>query len=98
MDGLVSFLLARISDEERELKRRTKSPDIDADAERGLADCTAKREIIGISQRMIVLRDLPNERSVREGAEEVLRRMASVYADHVGYRAEWRPKAGRVLT
>ena len=59
----------------------------------------AKRDIISNhDQRMMILRDLPLERQVRDGAEEVLRRLASVYDDHATYRQEWRPKPGRVLT
>jgi hypothetical protein len=96
-DGLVRFLLARISDEERDLRRHghgvTAVP-----TERALAECAAKRDIIGIMQRMLILRDLPLERQVRDGAAEVLRRLAAVYEDHSGYRSEWRPKPGRVLT
>jgi hypothetical protein len=98
MDGLVRFLLDRISDDERRWRRRAKAGEDDAEqAERWLAECAAKREIIGIMQRMIILRDQPMERQVRDGAEEVLRRFAAVYEDHAGYRSQWRPKPGRVL-
>ena len=98
MDGLVRFLLARISDDEQALRRRGLAAGGDREVERALADCAAKRDVVGIMQRMLILRDLPLERPVRDGAEEVLRRLASVYEDHVGYRAEWRPRPGRVLT
>lgn len=94
MDGLVRFLLDRISDDERALRRSSAN----GSAARALAECSAKRDIIGIMQRMMILRDLPLERQVRDGAEEVLRRLASVYDDHMAYRQEWRPKPGRVLT
>lgn len=95
-DGLVRFLLTRIADDERQLRRLTGEGPLSAS--RALAECSAKRDIIGIMQRMLVLRDLPLERQVRDGAGEVLRRMAAVYEDHAGYRSEWRPKPGRVLT
>jgi hypothetical protein len=98
-DGLVRFLLARISDEERELRRRSTNETQQVwSAERALAECSAKRDVIGIMQRMLILRDLPLERQVRDGAGEVLRRLATVYEDHPSYRSEWRPKPGRVLT
>jgi hypothetical protein len=99
MDGLVRFLLARISDEERELRRRSTGETQQVwTVERALAECSAKRDVIGIMQRMLILRDLPLERQVRDGAGEVLRRLAAVYEDHASYRNEWRPKPGRVLT
>ena len=99
MDGLVRFLLARISDDERELRQMSKNGEVMyPPVERLLADCAAKREVIGIVQRMLVLRDLPMERPVRDGAGEVLKRMAAVYVDHMSYRTEWRPAAGGVLT
>jgi hypothetical protein len=99
MDGLIRFLLARLSDDERELRARAKAggtafPTV----ERAVADCAAKREIIGIVQRMMILRDLPMERPVRDGASEVLKRMAAVYHDHTEYRPDWRPASGGVLT
>ena len=98
MDGLVRFLLDRISDDERRWRRRAKANEDDAaEAMHWLADCAAKREIIGIMQRMIILRDQPMERQVRDAAEEVLRRLAALYEDHVAYRSQWRPRSGRVL-
>jgi Family of unknown function (DUF6221) len=98
MDGLVRFLLDRISEDERVWRRRAKTAHNGGEAVRWLAECATKREIVGIMQRMIILRDQPMERQVRDGAEEVLRRLAAVYQDHAGYRAQWRPKSGRVLT
>jgi hypothetical protein len=99
-DGLVRFLLARVADDERSLRRLsgTAADDGALSVGRAIAECAAKRDIIGIMQRMLILRDLPLERQVRDGATEVLRRMAAVYESHIGYRSEWRPKPGRVLT
>jgi hypothetical protein len=98
-DGLVRFLLARINDDEQELHRRVKAGVGGYPSnERVLAECSAKRDVIGIMQRILILRDLPMERPVRDGAREVLRRLAAVYEDHDSYRSEWRPKPGRVLT
>ena len=100
---LVRFLLARLDDDEREIKKLQQAngsangsgasfPSVD----RLSVDSAAKREIVGVLQRLLVLRDLPSERPVREGAAEVLRRLAMPYEDHAGYRPEWRPKRSGV--
>lgn len=98
-NDLVRFILARLDDDEREIKKLQKAgvngssfPSVN----RLSADSAAKREIVGVLQRLLVLRDLPSERPVREGAAEVLRRMALPYDDHRGYRSEWRPKRSGV--
>lgn len=98
-NDLVRFILARLDDDDREIKKLLKAgangssfPPVD----RLSADSAAKREIIGVMQRLIALRDLPSERPVREGAAEVLRRMALPYEKHAGYRPEWRPKRSGV--
>jgi hypothetical protein len=98
-DGLVRFLLARISDDERQHRRQPPGDahDVQSPA-RALAECAVKRETVGIMQRILVLRDLPQERQVRDAAAEVLRRMAVIYEDHNTYRAEWRPKSRLTLT
>jgi len=112
---LVRFLLARLDEDEREIKKLQKSgataPANGATKSSGngstgtltypsmhrlSADSAAKREIVGVLQRLLVLRDLPSERPVREGATEVLRRLAMPYDDHSGYRSEWRPKRSGV--
>jgi hypothetical protein len=112
---LVRFLLARLDDDEREIKKLQKAgvgASVSAPANgssngsanrpsfpsvhRLSADSAAKREIVGVLQRLLVLRDLPSERPVREGAAEVLRRLAMPYEDHAGYRTEWRPKRSGV--
>jgi hypothetical protein len=103
---LVRFLLARLDDDDREIKKLQKAANGSADGpataatfpsiDRLTADSAAKREIVGVLQRLLVLRDLPSERPVREGAMEVLRRLAMPYEDHKGYRAEWRPKRAGV--
>jgi hypothetical protein len=112
---LVRFLLARLDEDEREIKKLQKAAigtSVSASANgrtngstngssfpsvhRLSADSAAKREIVGVLQRLLVLRDLPSERPVREGAAEVLRRLAMPYEDHAGYRTEWRPKRSGV--
>ena len=91
---LVRFLLARLDDDEREIKKLQKRAAGNGAANgssfpsvgRLSADSAAKREIVGVLQRLLVLRDLPSERPVREGAAEALRRLAAPYEDHAGYR------------
>jgi hypothetical protein len=96
---LVRFLLARLDEDEREIKKMQKAG-LDGSSfpsvNRLSADSASKREIVGVLQRLLVLRDLPSERPVREGVTEVLRRLALPYGDHTGYRTEWRPKRSGV--
>lgn len=98
-NDLVRFILARLDDDEREIKKMLKAglngssfPSV----HRLSRESAAKREIVGVLQRLIALRDLPAERPVREGATEVLRRMALPYEEHAAYRDEWRPKRSGV--
>jgi hypothetical protein len=117
-NDLVRFLLARLDDDEREIKKMQKATNGSVNGptngaangarhgsvngapfpslNRLSVDSAAKREIVGVLQRLLVLRDLPAERPVRDGALEVLRRLAMPYEDHAGYRAEWRPKRSGV--
>lgn len=98
-NDLVRFILARLDDDDRAIKKLQKAgvngssfPSVD----RLSVESAARREIVGVLQRLLVLRDLPSERPVREGATEVLRRMALPYDAHAGYREEWRPKRSGV--
>jgi hypothetical protein len=98
---LVSFVLARIDDDEAEiarLQRKARSATNGAPAaadhsvlslRRIRLDCRAKRKVIGAAQQLIVFRDLPNEHQVREEAWRTLRALAATYADHSGYRSDW---------
>lgn len=100
---LVQFLLARVEDDERELKRAAKLAKAAVDTAsptphlpglpnpgRWREECAAKRRIIGLAQQMLVLRDQPAEEAVRRAAEQVLRELAAPYTDHVAYQQEWR--------
>jgi hypothetical protein len=104
LDGLVRFLLARISEDEAAIRSRIRAGEARSRTggwlpeDRAMAECAAKRDIIGLMQRMLVLRDLPHERSVRAGAAAVLRRMAVLYDEHPAYRDGWRPAPGMVLS
>ncbi len=101
---LVQFLLARVDEDESEIKRaaRQSKSSIEPQAPqtrpgivlqnpaRWREECAAKRRIIGIAQQMLVLRDQPAEEVVRRAAEQVLRELAAPYAHHYGYQPEWR--------
>lgn len=98
---LARFVLARIDDDAAELRRLNRAlarnvgaADPVADGVRTLdrlsAECAAKRQIVGLMQQLLVLRDQPQERPVRDAAASVLRWLASPYAEHPSFRNEWR--------
>jgi hypothetical protein len=94
---LVRFLLARVDDDESELKRLARRGDESAGTGdvrsigRLLADAAAKRRLIGSLQQLLVLRDQPFEKAIRDQAAQMLRVLAMPYEGHAGYRSEWRP-------
>jgi hypothetical protein len=94
---LVRFLLARVDDDDTELKRLARrSPDAEGDSgvrslARLQADVAVKRRLIGALQQLLVLRDQPFEKAIRDQATQMLRTLAVPYERHAGYRAEWRP-------
>lgn len=93
---LVRFLLARVDDDDSELKRLARRrAESDEDGVRSLArlqaDLLAKRKLIGALQHLLVLRDQPFEKAIRDQATQMLRMMALPYDWHGAYRAEWRP-------
>lgn len=95
---LVRFLLARLDEDEATLKRRNRhvasAPDRPADGvdspNRLYAEALAKRRVIGTVQQLLVLRDQPAEKPVRDAAAQILRSLAAPYEGHVGFRNEWR--------
>ena len=87
---LVRFLLARLDEDDAALKaRRRAGNDSTATMERLRADLQAKRQIIGAAQQLLLLRDQPSEKPVRDGASLILRYLAFPYADHPSFRGEW---------
>jgi hypothetical protein len=92
---LVRFLLARLDDDTAALKRRARSAAPDGFRSVGWlqADVAAKRKAIGTLQQLLVLRDQPFEKAVRDSAIQMLRLMALPYEHHSAYRSEWRPSA-----
>lgn len=99
---LVRFLLARVDDDDTALRKLARVPDNPAatvpgyaSLERLQAECLAKRRIIGTAQQLLALRDQPSEKPVREAATQVLRSLASAYADHSAFRDEWRTSSRR---
>jgi hypothetical protein len=96
---LIRFLLARVDDDDAALKRlarqqsrapHTTTPTGVQSVERQRAECVAKRRVIGSAQQLLVLRDQPSERPIREAAVQILRALAAPYADHASFRPEWR--------
>jgi hypothetical protein len=92
---LVRFLLARIDDEEQALRKlvrrthQTGNTNRDVSFGRARSEVIAKRQVLGQIQHLLVLRDLPSEKSVRDLATNVLQSMAEPYAGHVQYRSAW---------
>ena len=58
--------------------------------ERLRAENAAKREVIASAQLLLVLRDQPAEKPVRDSAAHILRAMANAYSDHPSFRSTWR--------
>ncbi len=98
MDELATFILARISEDERVAmtmhtrlrQARVLDPDVEEyfvvwHPKRVLAECESKRLIVELQRSD--LRDDPEDWE----ADEVLRLLALPYADHPHYRPEWRP-------
>jgi Family of unknown function (DUF6221) len=91
---LIRFLLARVDEDDAALKKRARA--LPADDTAGLgslarlrAESAARRRVIGTVQQLLVLRDQPSEKPVRDGATQILRDLAGPYTDHVGFRSEW---------
>ncbi len=97
---LVRFLLDRVDEDEDELRQLTRDevrgPGRDAARPGGLrsvdrlrVELIAKRHVIGDLQQLLVLRDQPSEKVVRDAATRALRALAAPYADHRQYRTDW---------
>lgn len=96
---IVEFLLARIAEDEQDIATAR----LDDEPEwwmpeqwtrsRALAECVAKRQIVALHNDMLK-QELGNGDASAFGAGlmhlDVLRSLASVYADHPDYREEWR--------
>jgi Family of unknown function (DUF6221) len=92
---LVRFLLARFDEDDERLKRLSRLPADDlsegfTSLARLRAEALSRRRIVGSIQQLLVLRDQPCEKPVRDGAVQVLRSLASPYAKHPGFRSEWK--------
>jgi hypothetical protein len=90
---LVRFLLARLDEDEAGLKAQRRSAGDGAGPGDGIdrlrTEASAKRQIIGTAQHLLLLRDQPCEKAVRDGASLILRFLAAPYADHPSFRSEW---------
>ena len=90
---LVRFLLARFDEDDENLKRHARGgsgPEGPVSIERLRSEALARRRIVGFVQQLLVLRDQPCEKPVRDGAAQVLRSLAAPYAQHAGFRSEWK--------
>ena len=91
---LVRFLLARFDEDDDQLKRfaRAGSPPCGEviSLDRLRAEALARRRIVGSVQQLLVLRDQPSEKPVRDGAAQVLRSLAAPYSHHQAFRTEWK--------
>lgn len=91
---VVRFVLARIDDEEAVIRRSARAMRGQDDPrmtvlEQQRAQCLARRQVTGAVQQLLVLRDLPNEKPVRDHATQILLSLASPYSGHKAYRDEW---------
>ena len=92
---LVRFLLARVEEDERSLRvlvRRThRAGDHDHELSftRTRSELIAKRQVLGHIQHLLVLRDLPREKPVRDLAVGMLQSLAAPYTPHVQFRRLW---------
>lgn len=99
-NDIVRFVLDRLDDDEDELQRlsRVESRSMTSASrpgglravERLRAEIIAKRHVIGDLQQLMVLRDQPAEKTVRDAATQALRALAAPYAEHWAYKADWR--------
>jgi hypothetical protein len=92
---LEEFLLARIAEDERHA-RAVKLPLFGATHPvtiRALAECEAKRRIVDAYQHAVEYEaQFPNPDAAEAYIyEHVLQFLALPYADHPGFRQEWRP-------
>ena len=96
---LIRFLIARVEDDDAQLKKearaesRSSAAPTQRDAMRSSArlraENAAKREVIASAQQLLVLRDQPSEKPVRDNAAHILQAMANTYSDHPSFRSSW---------
>jgi hypothetical protein len=96
---LVRFLLARVDEDDAQLRRMRRhqtrgtgqvaAEDGLGSLDRMRAECEAKRGVIGCAQQLLVLRDQPAEKPVRDAAVHVLYSLAAPYRTHAAFRHEW---------
>jgi Family of unknown function (DUF6221) len=87
VEDIVEFLLARINEDEANVRSWAEAASVPV-LDRALAECEAKRRVIGQ-----VLRMLAKEGDDDSGLRTVLRIMALPYVGHPAYREQWRPAA-----
>lgn len=99
---LVEFLLARIAEDEMVARAKPNSKirisagivSFERQPSRVLAECEAKRRIMGAHVHSLNVDDSPRDCVTcghRGGYCSTLRALALPYADHEDYRQEWKP-------
>lgn len=93
---LVRFLIARFDDADSSLRTRGRQArgrhdqhELDA-VRHSMVEIDAQRRVLGVAQHLLVLRDLPSEKPVRDAATQILLSLAAPFDEHRGYRPEWR--------
>ncbi|HVU93202.1 MAG TPA: DUF6221 family protein [Jatrophihabitans sp.] len=93
-NDLVRFLLARFDEDDDLLKHWSRDGSLPAGSpialDRLRSEALSRRRIVGSVQQLLVLRDQPCEKPVRDGAVHILRALAAPYASHTGFRPEWK--------
>lgn len=98
MSDLTDFLLERIAEDELHALGRCVAPCPQWQTHPGhlcadhvLAECEAKRRMVGAYVDVAVSAVDDYDQGVREGLWGALRHLAAVHSAHPDYRDEWRP-------
>jgi hypothetical protein len=90
---LVRFLLARFDEDDEQLKRCARpgaAPGVPFPIDRLRSEALSRRRVVGSLQQLVVLRDQPSEKPVRDGAVHALRALAAPYSAHPNFHPEWK--------
>lgn len=88
MSDLTEFLLARVAEDEGAGLFRGYSANLQG---RVLAESEAKRRLVECVAPVVHAASPSPARNVSDEGEVVLRILATVYANHIDYREEWKP-------
>jgi hypothetical protein len=85
VDPLIGFYWARLDERERALRKRV------FDVSQELADVAAKKAILDDYARYCADLDNPARELICQVTRDVIKRLATVYAEHPDYSADFRP-------